>query len=70
MKKTIASIVLGIALSAPVAYAACADLIVIGTLHCALTGSAIVGGLEHCYYACARAEAPAPPAPVTPPAGN
>jgi hypothetical protein len=53
MKKTIVSILLGIALSAPVAYAdTCPAVIVQGKLHCVLTGSFMSGGHEICTYTC------------------
>jgi hypothetical protein len=51
MKKTIASILLGIALSVPAAYA-CDDLIVIGEFHCVLTSSSVINGHEICHYRC------------------
>jgi hypothetical protein len=71
MKKTVASIVLGIALSAPAVYAVCDDLIVVGTTYCELIGSTVVNGVEVCRYKCHKAETPVPvPAPETPPAAN
>lgn len=61
MKKTLLSVVLGLALAALPAsiYAACADLITIGgNMHCVLTGSSTTpSGAEICYYRCTQVPA-------------
>ena len=63
MKKKLASIALGLVLSAvPTAiFAACSDVIVInGTTYCSLTHSSTVNGNEVCHYNCSNKDAPAP----------
>jgi hypothetical protein len=54
MKKTLASIVLGLVLAAvPIAvFATCAASITVNGKKCTLSGSSSGGGVEICYYNC------------------